>query len=80
MISLFNIHTIQSHSIATLPYFVDQVIPGSYSSSSSLLLVTSTNCFLVSLADGKMKMIDIRESGRFTSNWTTDVVQRKSIS
>ena len=56
------------------------MIPGSYSSSSSLLLVTSTNCFLVSLADGKMKMIDIRESGRFTSNWTTDVIQRKSIS
>lgn len=60
-------NAIQSRRLASLPSFLDQVIP------------THLNSFVVSLGDGQIRMIDCRESQRFSSSWTTDFSKKKSV-
>ena len=67
-LSVFDSNAIQSRRLASLPSFLDQVLP------------THLNgCFVVSLGDGQIKMIDCRESQRFSSSWTTDFSRKKSV-
>lgn len=78
-LSLFDIHSIQARTLATLPYFIDMVLP-CRSFIVHLIKAHMSSCYFVSMADGKLKQIDCRIPNKCSSKWTIDSIQRRAVS
>lgn len=64
--------------MATLPYFVDHVVPCTACYERSLL-GGNENCYIVAQGDGVLKMLDCRTRTKTAVLWTMDSPKRKSI-